>query len=59
MHRRNIEPWLTLYRLELPQALQDKSSWLNPFIVEAFDDYAALVAKQFPHAEWKHTVLYA
>jgi len=47
MRRHNIEPWLTLYHWELPQALQDEGGWLNPSIVEAFGDYAALVAERF------------
>lgn len=47
MRRHNIEPWLTLYHWELPQALQDEGGWLNPSIVEAFGDYAALVAEHF------------
>lgn len=43
----NIEPYLTLYHWELPEALQQKGGWLNDEIVEWFGNYAALVAKNF------------
>ncbi len=41
-----ITPYATLYHWDLPQALQDDSDgWENPAIVEAFADYAALMAE--------------
>ena len=40
---RGIEPWVTLYHWDLPQALQDRGGWHDPSIVERFADYTALV----------------
>jgi beta-glucosidase len=37
----NIEPYVTLYHWDMPQALEDSiGSWLSPQIVEAFTRYA-------------------
>lgn len=42
---KNIEPMITLYHWDLPQALQDKGGWLSRDTVHAFADYAALIAE--------------
>lgn len=42
----NIEPFLTLYHWDLPQALQDEGGWLNRNSCHAFADYAALMVKR-------------
>ena len=34
-----IEPWITLFHWDLPQALQDKGGWTNREIVNWFADY--------------------
>jgi beta-glucosidase len=39
----DIEPWLTLYHWDLPQALQDEGGWPRRDTAERFADYAALV----------------
>jgi len=41
----NIEPYLTLYHWDLPQALQDEGGWVNRTTTAVFADYAALMAK--------------
>lgn len=38
-----IEPWLTLYHWDLPQALQDRGGWANRDTAERFSDYVLAV----------------
>ncbi len=45
--KNNIEPWVTLYHWDLPQALQDRGGWTNRDIVGWFSDYTSLCAKSF------------
>ena len=40
---RGIEPWLTLYHWDLPQALEDAGGWPDRETADRFADYAALV----------------
>jgi beta-glucosidase len=42
----NIEPFLTLYHWDLPQALQDEGGWANRNTCHAFADYATLMSKR-------------
>ncbi len=45
-----IEPWVTLYHWDLPQALDDHTDnggWLNPNISELFNQYADFCFKTF------------
>jgi len=43
----NIEPVVTLYHWDLPQALEDKGGWANREIVSAFVDYATACVEAF------------
>src|SRR5690606_40720299 len=38
-----IEPWLTLYHWDLPQALEDAGGWPERDTAKRFADFAALV----------------
>jgi beta-glucosidase len=42
----NIEPFLTLYHWDLPQALQEEGGWQNREVCHAFADYAVLLVKR-------------
>ena len=42
----NIEPFLTLYHWDLPQALQNEGGWENRNTSFAFADYSALMVKR-------------
>jgi beta-glucosidase len=44
---RGIEPWLTLYHWDLPQALQDRGGWANRESVTWFTEYASVMADHF------------
>ncbi|KAK3085076.1 hypothetical protein FSP39_023890 [Pinctada imbricata] len=42
-----IEPMVTLYHWDLPQALEDYGGWLNSSTVDLFKDYAELCFKEY------------
>ena len=47
MKKNGIEPFLTMFHWEYPQALQDRGGWLNPESVEWYGEYARVVAENF------------
>ena len=42
-----IEPWLTCYHWDLPQALQDEGGWFNRDSIAWFSDYVEVLAKHY------------
>ena len=44
-----IEPWITLYHWDLPQALEDKGGWTNRAIIRWFADFVDCCTKAFGH----------
>ena len=42
-----VEPMVTLYHWDLPQALEDDGGWLNRGTVDCFADYASIVGEHF------------
>jgi beta-glucosidase len=52
-----VEPWVTLYHWDLPQALQDEGGWPRRETAEAFADYAEVVARRLgDRVRWWLTV---
>lgn len=47
MKKNDIEPYLTMYHWELPQALQNRGGWLNEESIRWFGEYAKVVAENF------------
>ena len=44
---RGIEPWLTMYHWDLPQALQDRGGWAVRESIDWFAEYADLLTSNF------------
>jgi beta-glucosidase len=42
-----VEPWVTIYHWDLPQALEVKGGWTNRDIIEWFTEYTTICAKYF------------
>ena len=48
--RQNIEPWITLFHWDLPQALQDEyNGWMDIRTVDCFVEYANIIFQHFSH----------
>ena len=43
---RGIEPWVTLYHWDLPEALDREGGWTQPEVVERMAEYASIVAER-------------
>jgi len=43
----DIEPWITLYHWDLPQALQDQGGWANRKILDWFNNYVEFCTKAY------------
>ena len=43
----NVQPWITLYHWDLPQALEDKGGWKNRDIIDWFGEYSDLCTRKF------------
>ncbi|MBD1392227.1 GH1 family beta-glucosidase [Mucilaginibacter glaciei] len=48
-----VEPWVTIYHWDLPQALEDKGGWTNREVVGWFTNFATICAQSFG-AKVKH-----
>ncbi|GLH16867.1 Myrosinase 1 [Gryllus bimaculatus] len=44
---KGIEPLVTMYHWDLPQALQELGGWPNPILVDYFEDYARLLIETY------------
>lgn len=42
-----LEPWITLYHWDLPQALHEKGGWQNREVLNWFNEYANLITKTY------------
>jgi beta-glucosidase len=47
LRARDVEPCLTLYHWDLPQALQDRGGWTSRATIDAFARYARIMAEAF------------
>lgn len=45
--KNGIEPYITLYHWDYPQALQDRGGWLNEESIQWFAEYAGVVSAAF------------
>ena len=45
--KQGIEPWLTVYHWDLPQALENKGGWANRDSIEWFTNFTGICAQSF------------
>lgn len=45
--KQGIQPWVTIYHWDLPQALEDKGGWTNREMVDWFSNFVTICAKSF------------
>ncbi|WP_026554424.1 glycoside hydrolase family 1 protein [Arthrobacter sp. 35W] len=44
---KGIEPILTMYHFDLPQALHEKGGWANPSTIDAFVEYSRVLYREY------------
>ncbi len=44
---KGLQPWITLYHWDLPQALEDKGGWTNREVINWFSEYVEFCTKTF------------
>lgn len=42
-----VEPWITIYHWDLPQALEEQGGWSNRKILDWFSEFVELVTKEY------------
>lgn len=42
-----VEPWITCFHWDLPQALEDKGGWTNREVLKWFNEYVTFLAKEY------------
>ncbi len=47
LERHGIEPWVTMFHWDLPQALEDKGGWRSRGVVDAFARYADVIVQAY------------
>ena len=45
--QQGVEPWITIYHWDLPQALEDKGGWTNREIINWFSEFVTICAQNF------------
>ncbi|HLP19006.1 MAG TPA: GH1 family beta-glucosidase [Chitinophagales bacterium] len=45
--KENVEPWITCYHWDLPQALEDKGGWANRDCIKWFEEFVNLITKEY------------
>lgn len=55
--RLGLEPWVTLYHWDLPQALEDRGGWANRAVIRWFTDFVDICTKAFGHKVKRWMVL--
>ncbi|MFA6085280.1 GH1 family beta-glucosidase [Mucilaginibacter sp.] len=45
--KQGIEPWVTVYHWDLPQALEDRGGWTNRAVVDWFTAFTTICAQNF------------